>query len=330
MFPLFLRSGKVPDDPKPTPSVSLPGEVITNRLLTHYDETAGVALTRGEVEQHKNMGNTVIPLLQSYKSRYDRLRAVLTGKFLQKREHLLQLRRQLQTVSVEVDATRRGIERETLADTQQILERLRNVESMRQSAIRHQILQIEEELQTIERLVRRVEQANLEEDQLQNPSSSILLTSAHPTAIPVESIRTPRALSMVELIHQYADLQSNIERVAGKQLTIQVDFPTDDFPRETSERLSVLSKCDRYTHALSVKDHMLWTTLQELEKSEELLQQERNLSHEYAQEIANWAEMSQGLTQQMMLLKQDNSQLEKKNRELMQILKQNNIYYLPN
>ena len=98
--------------------------------------------------------------------------------------------------------------------------------------------------------------------------------------------------------------------------------------RETSERLAVLSKCDRYTHALSIKDHMLWTVLQELDKSEDHLQQEKKLSHDYAQEVANWAEMAQALTQQIMTLKQENSTLEKKNKNLTQILKDNNIYYM--
>ena len=227
--PEILRRGGSADEKK-LPSENLPGEVISNRLLTHYDETAGVAISRSEVDKHKILGNTVIPLVQSYQTRYERLRAALTGKLLPKREHLLQLRRQLQNTSVEVDATRRGIERETLTDTEQILERLRTVESMRQSAVRHQTLQIEEELQAIERLVRRVEQANVEEEN--SPiSTNVLLTSAHPTSLPVETIRVPRAINMVELIHQYADLQATIERTAAKPITIQVDFPTDDFPR---------------------------------------------------------------------------------------------------
>ena len=90
----------------------------------------------------------------------------------------------------------------------------------------------------------------------------------------------------------------------------------------------MLSKCDRYTHALSIKDHMLWTALQELDRSEDQLLQEKKLSNDYAQEVANWAEMAQTLTQQIMNLKQENSILEKKNKNLTQILRDNNIYYM--
>ncbi|KAJ1390472.1 hypothetical protein B484DRAFT_408991 [Ochromonadaceae sp. CCMP2298] len=99
---------------------ALPSELVSNRILTHFDETAGVAISRWEVDQHKSMGNVVLPLADAYKSRYERLRSILTGQLLPKREHLLQLRRQLQSCSVEVDAKRRSIERETLTDTEQV------------------------------------------------------------------------------------------------------------------------------------------------------------------------------------------------------------------
>ena len=117
----------------------LPTEVVTGRLLTHYDETAGVALPQSAVDQHKKLGNTVMPLPESYRSRYDRLRSLLTGRLLPRREYLLQLRRQLQNCSTEVEAARKAIERETLADSEQILERLRSAEAMRQSSIKHQV-----------------------------------------------------------------------------------------------------------------------------------------------------------------------------------------------
>lgn len=45
---------------------NLPQEVVTGRLLTHYDETAGVAIPRSAVESHEAMGNTVHPLVEAY------------------------------------------------------------------------------------------------------------------------------------------------------------------------------------------------------------------------------------------------------------------------
>jgi hypothetical protein len=118
---------------------SVPTEIITGRLLTHYDETAGVAIPQSSVEQHASMGNTIIPLVDAYKSRYDRLRGLLTARLLPRREHLIQLRRQLENCSAEVSAARKAIERETQTDADQIIARLQSSESMRQSSIKHQV-----------------------------------------------------------------------------------------------------------------------------------------------------------------------------------------------
>lgn len=128
-----------PQSAYPDPALILPVEVVTGRLLTHYDETAGVAIPNSAVDQHKRMGNRVLPLSDSYRARYERLRSMLTSRLLPRREHLIQLRRQLDNCSTEVSAARKAIERETFTDTEQIIERLRSVESMRQSSIKHQV-----------------------------------------------------------------------------------------------------------------------------------------------------------------------------------------------
>ena len=280
---------------------NVPVEILSGRLLTHYDETAGIPLPRSSIIQHQSIGHHIVPLVEAYKDRYDRLRAVLTGKLMPKREHLLQIRRQLSNCSIEVAAVRQAIERETKQDAEGILERLRAVESLRQSSITHQKLHVDEELEAIERVVRKVEQAN--EDSLHNGPSGVLITSAMPGAMPTEMVRAPKAQVMVELIQQFTDIANNIERLAVKPVQVQLDFPTDDFPKEIAERLEVVAKCDKYLHAMTVKDHMLWTSLKEKEKAEELLQDERSLSSEYALEVARWADLAQGLAQEVANLK---------------------------
>lgn len=81
-------------------------------------------------------------------------------------------------------------------------------------------------------------------------------------------------------------------------------------------------------HALTVKDHMLWTVLREKERQEELLDEERKLSHDYAQEVAKWVELSQSLTQQVLFLKQEKDALERQNYDLLNILRENKIFYV--
>ena len=302
----------------------LPSELVTNRVLTHYDETAGVAIARYDVDQNKAMGHIVVPLTDAYKTRYEKLRAILTGRLLPKREHLLQLRRKLQKASEDVHAKKDSIERETRTDTDQILRRLDTAESFRQGAILHQVNKIDEELVSIERLVKRVEQANLDETEGLS-STGVLITSANPGSIPVETIRAPRAVGMCELIQEYGNISQDINDKATRQITIQVDFPTDDFRRETAERLEVIARCDNYMSALSVKDHMLWKALQDKERADEALRTEKQLLQEYADEMANWAETSQQLIEENMRLKAEKALAEERNREYERILRERGI-----
>jgi FtsZ-binding cell division protein ZapB len=202
-----------------------------------------------------------------------------------------------------------------------------------------QILHLEEELASIERLVRRVEVAN---EKGQNyGSSGITITPAsdlhpHQSSRPygghsafgfAEAVNTPRADLMVDLIQQYTDLMSNIDRAASKQINVQVDFPTDDFPKEISDRLEILSRCDKYAHALSVKDHMLWLALKDKEKCEEALEQETTLCKEYASEISHWAESAQAMKNKLYDAQSEIDNLRRENEQLKQMLGQQHVYF---
>lgn len=308
----------------PQPDPNVPKEIVTGLMLTHYDETAGVPLSRSALDSHRSMGHMISPLAESYKVRYDKLRQMLTSKLLPRREHLLQLRRQLQNTSVEVAAAKRNIERETQTDTEQIMDRLRNAESLRQSAIKHQVLTLDEELENIERTIRRIEHANEEYDS--HGPSGVTITSVTSGVMPVEGFRTPKATKMVELIQEYADLSSSIEHLAMKPLSVRVDFSTDDFPRETAHRLELISRIDKYTQAIAVKDQMLWTTLQEKEALQQSLKEEQQLGEEYAVEVSKWAEVAQKLSSELREMKQLYSNLSQKNNHLLSVLREHNIY----
>lgn len=190
------------------------------------------------------------------------------------------------------------------------------------------MLQIEEELESIERVVRRVEVAN--QHNLRVGPTGVLVTSASTGVAPIESVSAPRASNMVELIQQFGELGATIDHLSSKALTVQVDYPTNDFPKETAERLEIVARCDKYVHALAVKDHMLWVALQEKEREEQLLAEEKRLSHQYATEVADWAEMAQEMAQQMAVMKRERDVLERRNRELVNVLRQhNNIFIYP-
>lgn len=326
------------------PDNSLPLEVVTGKLLTHYDETAGVAIPSRAAEQHRALGNRVLPLMESYKYRYERLRKHLTGRLLPRRELLLQQRRQLEVCLEEISAVRKTIEKETITDCDEVLERLKNAEQNKRSAIQYEEMKVVEELQAIERVIRRVEVANA--DHLM-PSKAAkeprvppshpnalsdweyaLLTSANPGPAPPDPADGPRAACMVELIQQYGDLTSHIETLASKVLTVKVDFPTTDLPKETTERKEVVRRCDNFVEALKVKDQMLLAAMKEAEKGRDAFEEERKLNSAYTSELSNWAEMANSLSDQVNSLKKEKDSLARRNAELIGILREHNIHYV--
>lgn len=113
-----------PVDQNQNPNAQVRGvDVLTGQHLTHYDETAGIALAGTMVDTHTSMGHTVVPLVDAYNRRYHKLQSLVSARLLPKRDHLRRLARQLQTASHEAEQTRRGIERETMTDTEKILDR---------------------------------------------------------------------------------------------------------------------------------------------------------------------------------------------------------------
>lgn len=189
------------------------------------------------------------------------------------------------------------------------------------------MLQLEKELQAIDRLVQRIEAANnINPFSGSTNFSGLNIVGSSPSSMPISTASGQAISSMVEIIQQYSELSGAVDRLASKEVSVQVDFRTDDFPKETSERLEIISKCDKYLHAIAVKDQMLWVAMQDKKKAEDSLEQERRLSQEYAQEIAQWADMAQQLAGQIKHQKQENQELERRVEELTSILREHRIF----
>ena len=93
-----------------------------------------------------------------------------------------------------------------------------------------------------------------------------------------------------------------------------------------AERLEILAKCDKYLHAVKVKDHMLWTAIQEKKKLQEQIIEECQVSQDYATEVAHWASLSQQLTQQLHEKNEEVKSVQSRNTYLMELLRKHNIY----
>ena len=146
---------------------------------------------------------------------------------------------------------------------------------------------------------------------------------------PVSTDRSHRAAAMVELIQQFTDISATIERLSSKPLNLtSVDFPSAEFPRELLDRLDKASRFDKCVHALNVKDQLLWEVMCERDQMKDLLGQEKDLCQKYASELADWAELAQGLVAQVADLNMQKKAVEGRNYELMQLLRDNNILYI--
>lgn len=309
------------------------GLSLTGQMLSHYDETAGVAIPHHLVSVHASMGHSVVPLQDAYMLRMNRLQAMSSSRLLPKREHLVQLARQLQAKSSEVNEVRRGIERETMDDTDRIVERLRAAESMRQASIAQQLNVVTTEVEAIDRVLKQIDIADGDMTS-GGVNDGVRVTTGYPPSavtMPGDSAAggmsawtAGRASKMVEVIHRYSDVTSTMERLASRSVSVHTDFP-DDLPKETASRLDVLSRCDRYAHALQVKDQMLWTALKDKERLEMQLSTEQELSREYGSEVTEWVGVAQRLGGELEAAREEQLRMQDTNHRLMQLLRDHGI-----
>ena len=141
-------------------------------------------------------------------------------------------------------------------------------------------------------------------------------------------VAPPNPALMLHLIQQYPDLQAKIDQLASRIPIVDTEFNTNDFPTEVSDRLAVISRCDKYAKAISLKDEMLWLSLNEKEKIESKLSKEVSLNKDYSMEINKWADVLQQHVNQLTIIKQEKEKLKSENYQLKELLRKHNIHYV--
>ncbi|KAG5180093.1 hypothetical protein JKP88DRAFT_264019 [Tribonema minus] len=305
--------------PAPAASAAAPSygyPILPGALpLTHYNETAGVPLRKDAVEEQVALGHTVVPLHEAYSRRLARLQALVTSKLLPAREQLLQLRRRLLARGEEVQSAKAAIERETMADAHTILERLRSAEALKMATLEQRMSDVATELEQLDRLAQQVAGAAGTQEQGGGMAGAERYTHEFESTA-----------KMIELVQSYGDLCASVERAASRLQDTSIAVTPNDFPQETAERLEVLRRADRYEKALAIKDQMIWNLMQEASHVVEKATAEAVLSKEYANEMAEWVDLTNRLTAQISelrlenarvpALEQENAKLEEQNRML--------------
>ncbi len=219
-----------------------------------------------------------------------------------------------------------------MADTEAILERLRSAEALKQARLLQRLAEITVELEALDKVVRKVSGVAPPRDlyitrMTVNPDVPIL-----PAGYASEFEDTAY---MVDLIQSYGDICAMIERVRDRPFIVDGKMPSDDFPRETAERIKVLERADRqecrvvvviqthnsirnnaahvqiirYEKALAIKDQMVWNLITEVRQLEEKAEAETQLGREYEKELEEWATLANRLAEENSVLLREKADL---------------------
>lgn len=244
-------------------------------------QTVGVAVTMDGAEAARNAGHQVVPLTDAFEQRMAKLQEQLAVNLLPKRSRL---QAQLSTIrgqQEEVTAARASVEKETIADCDAIIDRLRSVEAVRVAPLIQAASEVDSELLNIDRIKKDIESSFVEKGHINKTES------------------------MLRLIHNYPDLLHNVERIAARlnPPLKSLDASSCEFTREVKNRMDCLSRESKYEEALAVKDRMLWEILQERKDLEEKLKDEQTLCHEYSNEMTSWVELTDKLSKEVAHLR---------------------------
>jgi len=283
---------------------------------THYNETTGVPLTEKAAAAHVATGQSVTTLEDAYGKRLGRLSSLAAQNLAPRREQLSQLRHLILQRSDEVKEVSSAIQKETMADLDGIIERLKAAESLKQAALQQQLNECTAELEAVDRLVDKITAGS------EAAASASGLSNYKRWGFEGErgSSGKETTIGMIGFIQIYPELTSAIERVVSRHLHAKVEEVSDDLPREMAERNEVVRKVDKYEQALAVKDQMLWAMLKDKESWDEKMDSEKDMNKEYAQEMSEWLTLTNDMSEEINRLRderdKDREALEAENEKL--------------
>jgi hypothetical protein len=262
---------------------------------THYNETTGVPLTSDAATAHVATGQTVTTLEDSYGKRLSRLSALAAQNLAPRREQLSQVRHLILQRSDEIAAVAAAISKETMADLDGVLDRLKSAESLKQANLQQQLNEITAELSAVDRLVDKITAGS------EAAASSAKLSEYKKVN------NSGETLGMIGFIQIYPELSNAIERLVNRHINVKVEEVSDDLPREMMERNEVVRKTDKYEQALAVKDQMLWNMLKDKEEWDEKINEEREVNKEYATEMSEWLTLTNNMSEEINRIRDTHS-----------------------
>ena len=228
------------------------------------------------------------------------LSAMAAQHLAPRREQLSQLRHLILQRSDEIKQVTDSIAKETAADADSIIDRLKAAETLKHAVLQQQLNECLAELESVDHLVDKIT-AGSEAAAVTSNLSNFKHLSSHALNSSLDG-----EVGMVGFIQLYPELSSAIDRLVARPINVKIDLVSDDLPREMSERNEVVRRCDRYEQALAVKDQMLWQMLKEKEGWDEKLNKEQEMNKEYANEMSEWLALTNSMSEEINRIRDDN------------------------
>jgi len=184
------------------------------------------------VRELQTQGHVVVNLMDAYRTKLASLQNAVNGPLLGRRDTMVHQLARVQARLDEVAAVKATIERETRANCDEILERLRSAESFKVTLLQRDWQDLSREVDAIQGFL-------------------------------AEATRRGQSDSVLEFLKNHRALEEACHRIVNKPFREVVPVTADDFEHEARAYTDLANRHKALTKLLSVKDQMIWQLLAE-------------------------------------------------------------------
>ena len=214
----------------------------------------------------RKQGHVVLNLIDAYRTKIGSLQNAVNGPLLARRDQLVHQAARMQARMDEVAAVKATIERETRANCEEILERLRSTEALKLTLLKRYQDDLNRDIHAVQGFVNEVTQSTQTD-------------------------------SMLGFLRSHQALTDACHRMVNKPLRTQtMEVSADDFEHEARAYSDLANRYKALSKLLAVKDQMIWQLLHERNQ----LQVDMNdLVTKYNDELEAMDEQCQKYAQQL-------------------------------
>lgn len=220
-------------------------------------------------------------LSQAFQTRMAALSSI-AASLLGKREVLAHQAALVEARASEVAACRAAIEKETLADTEGVLHRLRAAEAGKMSSLSTDLDALRSDMSAIDRFYASLRAHQPQSGALGSSAAGAAAMTANaaagaPPPAGAGALDDAERSAALAFMRAYPDLCAEADRLIAKPVKTAIEIRADDLPREAVERLEVCAKHTALLDLVAAKDRIL---LQLIRERDELLSQVQQLEQD--------------------------------------------------